>query len=147
MKIEFELHDSRKERPEKSCDVLVLVCDSNGDLSYADKVPYSKKHDQFLNHDSMERDIIPAVETNGYFALWAYFDDVQKAIKEAEKPVETCRERLKRKHPECIDRAYIGGCYGCPIDYGYAGYPDDCFPANDCCSKCWDRPVEEKDNG
>lgn len=36
-------------------------------------------------------------------------------------PLETTfRDLLKKEHPEKVDSAYIGGCFGCPHTYGYA---------------------------
>lgn len=68
--------------------------------------------------------------------------------------IETCRERLKREHPEWVDpEVYLGGCLGCPSEYGYrTDAIDECKTAVsathdefvDACTKCWDRPVEEK---
>lgn len=57
----------------------------------------------------------------------------------------TCREKLAKEHPECVDGMFDGGCEGCPSDYGYLPNPDDC---NGCeygvrCTRCWDREIPE----
>ena len=64
---------------------------------------------------------------------------------------ETCRERLKKEHPDEIDPDAYGGCFRCPHNYGYADKPDYCWSSPDnslsikdkTCRKCWDRLVEE----
>lgn len=62
----------------------------------------------------------------------------------------TYREKLTIEHPECIyPDGRLGGCRGCPSDYGYM------IPANGVCFKnpnkipkcteCWDQEfIEEK---
>lgn len=60
----------------------------------------------------------------------------------------TFREKLKKEHLEYIrDRdsdEYIGGCRGCPYQYGY----EDHTGCNGrVCAECWDREIpgtEEK---
>ena len=52
----------------------------------------------------------------------------------------TCREKLKLEHPDMIDEEMLGGCQGCPHDYGYAPAPDG--KCGDCAG-CWDREVLE----
>ena len=52
------------------------------------------------------------------------------------------REKLKVEHPEKVRDTYNGGCYGCPIDYGYEkSMPMHC--SQSMCSMCWDREVSE----
>ena len=62
----------------------------------------------------------------------------------------TCREKLEMEHPEEIDPARLGGCKGCPHQYGYAKDPEWCDDNNftdEKCRRCWDREVEtEVDN-
>lgn len=69
-----------------------------------------------------------------------------------EKP-ETCRERLKREHPEYAHGGAFGACQGCPCTFGYANAPEYCWVVNrsdsrasksKICDRCWDRPVEKK---
>ena len=58
----------------------------------------------------------------------------------------TCREKLAMEHPEEIDPERLGGCKGCPYQYGYAKEPEWCDDNNftdEKCRKCWDREVEE----
>ena len=52
----------------------------------------------------------------------------------------TCRERLKLEHPEKINDKLLGGCEGCPHDYGYLDKPKTCGRS---CDKCWDREIPE----
>lgn len=55
----------------------------------------------------------------------------------------TFRERLKNEHPEDVNWSFLGGCCGCPKDYGYElDRPDEC-PALDC-ADCWDRVIPEE---
>lgn len=64
----------------------------------------------------------------------------------------TCREKLKREHPNEINERYSGGCTKCPADYCYLDDPSYCDHGvtNAICTKCWDReipgtePVKEK---
>lgn len=58
----------------------------------------------------------------------------------------TCREKLKLEHPNAVDTALVGGCAGCPNDWGYAPKPDECGSEDGrfiSCTQCWDREVEE----
>ena len=56
----------------------------------------------------------------------------------------TYRERLTIEHPERIDSEMLGGCDGCPADYGYSDdhHADNCpfdRPSPENCTKCWNR--------
>lgn len=58
----------------------------------------------------------------------------------------TCREKLKLEYPDRVDKNYVGGCDGCPRDYGYMASPDYCNGYDDeVCTKCWDREVSTAD--
>lgn len=63
---------------------------------------------------------------------------------------ETCRERIAREHPDRLSSMWFGGVYGCPSRYGYLDDPDECYPCESECSKCWNREIpetiEEKEN-
>lgn len=59
----------------------------------------------------------------------------------------TCREKLKQEHPEQVGSGYMGGCERCPSDYGYARQRTECKPCEYECWKCWNREVEEVENG
>lgn len=76
-------------------------------------------------------------------AIWY----IERLLKETEPEihVETCKERLHRDKPWEINPTYVGGCCGCPNEYGYAGTPEYCDHGvdPDRCKKCWDRPVEQ----
>ena len=37
----------------------------------------------------------------------------------------TCREKLKKEHPDKVDDKYTGGCEGCPDTYGYLEPPKE----------------------
>jgi hypothetical protein len=58
----------------------------------------------------------------------------------------TCREKLKLEHPCELDPEQVGGCNGCPSDYGYLPDPGDCKEAVWNCTKCWDREIPEIGN-
>lgn len=59
----------------------------------------------------------------------------------------TCRERLQKEHPERISEDFLGGCNGCPQDYGYGAtvaciagqHPD----LDRTCAQCWDQEALE----
>lgn len=54
----------------------------------------------------------------------------------------TCREKLAMEHPDCVGQSYyIGGCHGCPHDYGYLDKPDYCNAYSGDCTACWDREI------
>lgn len=64
----------------------------------------------------------------------------------------TCRERLKMEHPECVVNEcdppndasyldYVGGCLGCPADYGYLESPEWCSLFD--CERCWGREIPD----
>lgn len=53
----------------------------------------------------------------------------------------TCREKLKIEHPEAIDDDYVGGCDGCPHEYGYESRPSWCVVSHERCTECWDRDI------
>lgn len=58
----------------------------------------------------------------------------------------TCREKLAIEHPDAILDWCDGGCYGCPIDYGYLPKPDPCIYTSDTCTACWNREIPEINN-
>lgn len=53
----------------------------------------------------------------------------------------TYRERLQKEHPENVDEVYIGGCKGCPCDYGYEANREKCMMRLSSCAACWDREI------
>lgn len=56
----------------------------------------------------------------------------------------TCREKLAIEHPVYIVDEFIGGCKGCPDDYGYAERPNPCYVTDRTCTACWDREISEE---
>lgn len=56
-----------------------------------------------------------------------------------------CREKLAIEHPESINNARLGGCDGCPGNYGYSNATlRNCpfgTPSKRNCKKCWDSEV------
>lgn len=52
----------------------------------------------------------------------------------------TYRELLQKEHPENVDELYIGGCEGCPCDYGYEADKEKCLRLSSC-DACWDREI------
>ena len=63
----------------------------------------------------------------------------------------TAREKLVMEHPEKLDDLELGGCMGCPEDYGYLLDADFCMSGVDRygdlferCKKCWDREIPEE---
>ena len=60
----------------------------------------------------------------------------------------TCKEKLAIEYPGLVDDDFMGGCYGCPDDYGYLDVPDYCNHLTwtyECCIKCWDREIPNSD--
>lgn len=56
----------------------------------------------------------------------------------------TCREKLAQEHPDNIGNRWLGGCAGCPHDYGYLAKPEYCNfgqGAATICTECWDREI------
>lgn len=68
----------------------------------------------------------------------------------------TCREKLKKEHPDMIDSERWGGCKGCPHMVGYMSRPAYCpYGGNEfdmlsirarkmLCTECWNRHVPEQ---
>ena len=66
-----------------------------------------------------------------------------------EKKIITCRDMLKKEHPEYVSEYYVGGCKGCPGWYGYSDESNEncggCY--GEKCRECWGReyiPKEKK---
>lgn len=55
----------------------------------------------------------------------------------------TCRERLEIEHPDKINAGSMGGCVGCPSEYGYTdSHISNCNRgkiSDKTCRKCWDQ--------
>lgn len=52
----------------------------------------------------------------------------------------TFKEKLQKIAPEFVGNRYRGGCYMCPVTYGFEEkYPHDC----EDCEECWNREMEE----
>lgn len=83
MKVEFEIHDSRFERPEASCKVLVFHASGLHFVHSASDVGFSSKHDQFNNYDEFPKSRSSYGEKGRHRMYWAYFKDVQEAIRRA----------------------------------------------------------------
>ena len=67
-----------------------------------------------------------------------------KVAYEVERSI-TCREKLMREHPNYVDKIYVGGCKGCPIDYDYLDEPDNCpgLGGHGSCADCWNRSISD----
>ena len=69
----------------------------------------------------------------------------------------TFRELLALEHPDAVGEAFVGGCHGCPRNYGYElenkacpnEYARQQWPEEVLCAACWDRivPGSEGQNG
>lgn len=55
----------------------------------------------------------------------------------------TCKEMLKKEHPDYVRANVIGGCVGCPCDYGYLEAPKWCTgeETEKECRDCWNREI------
>jgi hypothetical protein len=67
--------------------------------------------------------------------------------RECPKPL-SCRDRLKKEHPENINLEFFGGCLSCPDEYGYISEDkvrcDGLLrrPCQETCTACWDQPAK-----
>ena len=95
MKVEFEMYDSRYERPAKSCEVLVFHASGLNYVSAGTNVHYSHQHDQFNNYDEFPREKKRYGEGGKHRMYWAYFEDVQEAVRKAVNA-----ERGKKRNAE-----------------------------------------------
>lgn len=53
----------------------------------------------------------------------------------------TCREKLALEHPDSVSDVCVGGCEGCPDEYGYMAPPVDCHLDEKTCRGCWNREI------
>lgn len=56
----------------------------------------------------------------------------------------TFRERLEQEYPEKVDSDCLGGCFGCPHEYGYEDFRACDFAYDTLCRQCWDREIGEQ---
>lgn len=64
----------------------------------------------------------------------------------------TYREKLMLEHPEKVNVKHLGGCCGCPRDYGYTVQLGDCRDLLShqslkvsTCVKCWDKEIPNEE--
>ena len=56
----------------------------------------------------------------------------------------TFKEKLQKEYPSNVGNEHIGGCWGCPKNYGYeSDVPDFCNGTFKHCIKCWNREIKE----
>ena len=58
----------------------------------------------------------------------------------------TFRQRLEREHPDGLGEQYVGGCCGCPSDFGYEKKMGCLTIVGDKimkCEECWGREMPE----
>lgn len=53
----------------------------------------------------------------------------------------TFKEKLQKEHPDMVRAACLGGCYGCPHDYGYEKNPPLSCTMPSGCAACWNREI------
>lgn len=58
------------------------------------------------------------------------------------------KEKLQIESPERVGYKYVGGCSGCPSDYGYEARPKiECkwksIANGDACAECWEREAPD----
>lgn len=78
----------------------------------------------------------------------------ENSVYQTKKAPETCRERLQREHPDSVRTMYVGGCKGCPTDYGYI--PEEKIKClgdgahevhgEQRCTLCWDQKCSGTDS-
>lgn len=57
----------------------------------------------------------------------------------------TYKEKLRQEHPDLVNNnKFIGGCSGCPSDYGYEPPHDKKKCTHELCESCWNREMEIK---
>lgn len=65
--------------------------------------------------------------------------------RECAKPL-SCREWLKKRYPKFVNPKFLGGCFGCPHEYGYIDrYASKCDGSStneETCTACWDQPAK-----
>ena len=84
MRDTIDFHDSRVERPAKSCNVFAAYTKVT---SYGEVIPfcfancpYSKRHDAFNVYDSDNVPRTQFTETETKYILWAHLDDFTAAL-------------------------------------------------------------------
>lgn len=56
----------------------------------------------------------------------------------------TFKEKLAQEHPQRINQNAMGGCDGCPCEYGYEKENRDCNCSSDLgCKECWNREMPD----
>lgn len=55
----------------------------------------------------------------------------------------TFREKLMQEHPEKTGKCYLGGCAGCPSEYGWDTFNCGYWGNETTCKACWDREIPE----
>ena len=79
MKLTLDLHDARKELPDKSCKIAFLrVDESDGEIIHMSRMPYSAVHKCFNVHDwfTDEKAAETAIGmTDGCSTYWSYLPD------------------------------------------------------------------------
>lgn len=65
----------------------------------------------------------------------------------------TFKERLAKQHPKLVSNKFIGGCDGCPYDFGYEKKETaPCLISGktvcgwDDCAACWAREIPKEEN-
>lgn len=53
----------------------------------------------------------------------------------------TFRDKLMQEHPEKIGEDYLGGCAGCPREYGWDTFDCGYWGNETVCRACWDREI------
>ena len=54
----------------------------------------------------------------------------------------TFKEKLNRDNPRLINDKFIGGCLGCPHDYGYEPEQKQRVCSEHDCYDCWNREMD-----
>lgn len=62
----------------------------------------------------------------------------------------TLKEKVKKVEPKCVNDAFAGGVYKCPVDYSYLNSTCE-LHGEKCtrlCTECWNQPfIENPDVG
>lgn len=104
-----------------------------------------KRNDELLAKRDEIKCLRTALEQSRveFDALCDYFEHTGAPMPADPRRI-TYRDLLRRDHPYELDEWYVGGCHGCPSNYGYCDMEDQishCTKTS--CRACWDRRVGE----
>lgn len=76
--IRLTFHRVTDARPEKSCTIIAIYHDDDGEISFITEMPYSKKWNAFNVHDY---NVNTGTEIQNDEMCWAYLDEFKAKLK------------------------------------------------------------------